>query len=227
MLALYEKTAKAVLNTVEKLNYMGLPLVRGDAWTSPALLAEALNHCESLRTLALGGTRLDDEGVAELAAGLEDGALPALEALIVGANRFGARGVGSLCGVFHRGVAPALQTLAASAVAATPIGASCGSADGQAVAWAAFVVVRRERRGRDGTRGCPPGRGSGMSRERLFQSDRPRGPGGTARCARGQARAAAGACAGGVWQMNMLPWSYWLMRRALGRGGRRVNSRWY
>ena len=49
----------------------------------PALLAEALNHCESLRTLDLNGTRLDDEGVAELAAGLEDGALPALEFLMV------------------------------------------------------------------------------------------------------------------------------------------------
>jgi len=111
VLALYEKTAKAVLGTVEKLDYMGLPLVRGDAWTSPALLAEALNHCESLRTLVLVGTRLDDEGVAELAAGLDDGALPALENLFFNANRFGARGVGALCGVFHRGVAPALQTL--------------------------------------------------------------------------------------------------------------------
>ena len=119
MLALYEKTAKAVLGTVEKLDYMGLPLVRGDAWTSPALLAEALNHCESLRSLVLTGNRLDDEGVAELAAGLEDGALPALESLGVGANRFGARGVGALCGVFHRGVAPALQLLD---VGLTPIG---------------------------------------------------------------------------------------------------------
>ena len=83
VLALYEKTAKAVLGTVEQLYYVGLPLVRGDAWTSPALLAEALNHCESLRTLYLVGTRLDDEGVAELAAGLEDGALPAREFLMV------------------------------------------------------------------------------------------------------------------------------------------------
>ena len=31
VLALYEKTAKAVLGTVEKLYYIGLPLVRGDA----------------------------------------------------------------------------------------------------------------------------------------------------------------------------------------------------
>ena len=81
VLALYVKTAKGVLGTVEKLDYHGLPLVRGDAWTSPALLAEALNRCESLRTLSLVGARLDDEGVAELAAGLEDGALPALEIL--------------------------------------------------------------------------------------------------------------------------------------------------
>ena len=62
VLVLYEKTAKAVLGTVEKLYYVGLPLVRGDAWTSPALLAEALNHCESLRYLVLAGNRLDDEG---------------------------------------------------------------------------------------------------------------------------------------------------------------------
>ena len=34
VLALYEKTAKAVLGTVEKLYYIGLPLVRGDAWTT-------------------------------------------------------------------------------------------------------------------------------------------------------------------------------------------------
>mmetsp|Transcript_47414 Transcript_47414/g.153900 ORF Transcript_47414/g.153900 Transcript_47414/m.153900 type:complete len:249 (-) Transcript_47414:49-795(-) len=132
VLALYEKTAKAVLGTVEKLNYMGLPLVRGDAWTSPALLAEALNHCESLRTLILSGTRLDDEGVAELAAGLEGGALPALENLFFNANRFGARGVGALCGVFHRGVAPTLQMLA---VGATPIG------DEGAVALAAALAT--------------------------------------------------------------------------------------
>ena len=83
VLSLYEKTAKAVLGTVENVQYIGLPLVRGDAWTSPALLADALNYCESLRDLSLMGNRLDDEGVAELAAGLEDGALPALEFLMV------------------------------------------------------------------------------------------------------------------------------------------------
>ena len=138
VLALYEKTAKAVLGTVEKLDYMGLPLVRGDAWTSPALLAEALNHCESLRTFDLSGTRLDDEGVAELAAGLEDGALPALEYLAVGASRFGARGVGALCGVFHRGVAPALQMFD---VGATPIG------DEGAVALAAALATGKPSHG--------------------------------------------------------------------------------
>ncbi|EOD35054.1 hypothetical protein EMIHUDRAFT_110912 [Emiliania huxleyi CCMP1516] len=130
--ALYEKTAKTVLGTVEKLYYIGLPLVRGDAWTSPALLAEALNHCESLRTLALAGNRLDDEGMAELAAGLEDRALPALEFLILPANRFGARGVGALCGAFPRGVAPTLQMLG---VSQTPIG------DEGAVALAAALAT--------------------------------------------------------------------------------------
>ncbi|EOD31928.1 hypothetical protein EMIHUDRAFT_231166 [Emiliania huxleyi CCMP1516] len=132
VLALYEMTANAVLGTVEKLNYMGLPLVRGDAWTSPALLAEALNYCESLRHLVILGTRLDDEGVAELAAGLEDSSLPALVTLSVAHNRFGARGVGSLCDVFHRGVAPTLQMLD---VVLTPIG------DEGAVALAAALAM--------------------------------------------------------------------------------------
>ena len=110
MLALYEKTAKAVLGNVKKLDYYGLPLVRGDAWTSPALLAEALNYCESLRTLVVLGNRLDDEGMAELAAGLEDGALPALKNLSIAVNRYGARGVVALCDVFRRGVAPTLSS---------------------------------------------------------------------------------------------------------------------
>ena len=144
--ALYEKTAKGVLGTVEKLNYMGLPLVRGDAWTSPALLAEALNHCESLRSLILTGTRLDDEGVAELAAGLEDGALPALESLEVAANRFGARGIGALCGVCvpsRRGAGAAdAQRRCHAYWRRGSRGASCGSVDGQAVAWADLVLLR-------------------------------------------------------------------------------------
>mmetsp|Transcript_24848 Transcript_24848/g.78825 ORF Transcript_24848/g.78825 Transcript_24848/m.78825 type:complete len:251 (-) Transcript_24848:130-882(-) len=132
VLALYEKTAKAVLGTIEKLVYIGLPLVRGDVWTSPALLAEALNYCESLRFLALAGNRLDDEGVEELAAGLEDGALPVLETLSLSQHRHGARGVRALCGVFLRGVAPTLQNLG---IAFTPIG------DEGAVALAAALVM--------------------------------------------------------------------------------------
>ena len=119
VLSLYEKTAKAVLGTVENVQYIGLPLVRGDAWTSPALLADALNYCESLRDLSLMGNRLDDEGVAELAAGLEDGALPALEGISLAGNRFGALGVGALCDVFPRRVAPMLNLLAFSF---TPLG---------------------------------------------------------------------------------------------------------
>ena len=111
VLTLYEKTAVAVLGNVESLDYSGLPLVRGDAWTSPVLLAEALNYCDSLRRLTVRGALLDDEGVAELAAGLEDSALPALENLAIMANRFGARGAAALCDIFPRGVAPALKTL--------------------------------------------------------------------------------------------------------------------
>ena len=111
VLTLYEKTAVAVLGNVESLDYSGLPLVRGDAWTSPVLLAETLNYCDSLRRLTVRGALLDDEGVAELAAGLEDSALPALENLAIMANRFGARGAAALCDIFPRGVAPALKTL--------------------------------------------------------------------------------------------------------------------
>ncbi|EOD06412.1 hypothetical protein EMIHUDRAFT_219308 [Emiliania huxleyi CCMP1516] len=221
--ALYEKTAKAVLGTVEKLYYNGLPLVRGDAWTSPALLAEALNHCESLRSLVLLGTRLDDEGVAELAAGLEDGALPALETLFLNASRFGARGVGALCGVFHRGVAPTLQTLD---VGQTPIG------DEGAVAIAAALSTGKPSHGLKldmcdvGDEGAMalaaalPAAGQGCRVNAMFNRI------GLA----GQAalldalEAKHGPQPGhgiAVQQMNLLPWSCPLIR-AFGRGFRRV-----
>ncbi len=44
VLRLYEQTAKAVLGSIEHLDYSGLPLLRGDGWCSPARLAEALNR---------------------------------------------------------------------------------------------------------------------------------------------------------------------------------------
>ena len=111
VISLYERTANAVLGTIEEIEYMGLPLVRGDKWCSPARLAEALNYCARLRSLMVVGTRLDDDGVAELAAGLKPGALPALEILNFAGNYFGARGIASLCDVFGRGVAPRLKGL--------------------------------------------------------------------------------------------------------------------
>ena len=225
VLSLYEKTAKAVLGTVENVQYIGLPLVRGDAWTSPALLADALNYCESLRDLSLMGNRLDDEGVAELAAGLEDGALPALQTLYLPANRFGARGVGSLCGAFHRGVAPALQMLD---VAATPIGKEgavalavalatgkpshglnlqwCDVGDEGAMALAAALPAAAE--------GCRVNAsfnrmglaGQAVLLEALEAKHGPQPGNGIA-----------------VLQVNLLPWSYPLVR-VLGRGWRRVNE---
>ncbi|EOD35208.1 hypothetical protein EMIHUDRAFT_227767 [Emiliania huxleyi CCMP1516] len=225
VLALYVKTAKGVLGTVEKLDYHGLPLVRGDAWTSPALLAEALNHCESLRTLSLVGTRLDDEGVAELAAGLEDGALPALEILHLWANRYGARGVGALCGVFHRGVAPTLQMLA---VALTPIGdegaavlatalstgtpshglalGGCDVGDKGAMALAAALPAAGQ--------GChlyaPLNRIGLAGQAALLEAlEAKHGP------QPGHAM--------GVYQVSLFPWSYSLVR-AFGRGMRRVQE---
>ena len=45
VLELYKKTVSAVLGTVEKLEFAGMPLVSGDEWCSPAQLAEALNIC--------------------------------------------------------------------------------------------------------------------------------------------------------------------------------------
>ncbi|EOD30873.1 hypothetical protein EMIHUDRAFT_232274 [Emiliania huxleyi CCMP1516] len=223
VLALYEKTAKAVLGTVEKLDYTGLPLVRGDAWTSPALLAEALNHCESLRTLVVAGNRLDDEGVAELAAGLEGGALPVLEALYVAANRFGARGVGALCGVFHRGVAPALQTLD---VAATPIG------DEGAVALAAALSTGKPSHGLSlafcdvsdegamALAAALPAAGQGCRVNAFFNRIGLAGQAALldALDAKHGPQPGHGIA---VLQVNLLPWSCPLIR-AWGRGGRRV-----
>jgi len=225
VLALYEKTANAVLGTVEKLNYMGLPLVRGDAWTSPALLAEALNYCESLRHLVILGTRLDDEGVAELAAGLEDSSLPALVTLSVAHNRFGARGVGSLCDVFHRGVAPTLQMLD---VVLTPIGdegavalaaalamgkpshalvlAHCDVGDEGAMALAAALPATGQ-----GCRVIAPFNRIGLAGQAalLDALEAKHGP------QPGHAMV--------VMQVNLLPWSTPLMR-AWGRGWRRVTE---
>ena len=119
VLQLYAKTAAAVLGTVRELSYIGLPLVRGDEWTSPTRLAEALNYCERLQELAVCGARLDDEGARELAAGLDHGALPELDILSLSSSRFGARGVAAVCSVFERGVARRLTLLT---LMGTPIG---------------------------------------------------------------------------------------------------------
>ena len=77
------------------------------------------------------GARLDDDGVAELVAGLKDGALPALEVLAPGPHRYGARGVEAPCGVFRRGVAPRLPSLS---FAFMPIGDAGAAAVAAAVA---------------------------------------------------------------------------------------------
>ena len=111
VLALYEKTASAVLGSSEKLDYMGLPLKVGDPWCSPARLGEALNLSTGLRGLRITGTQLTDEGVAELVATLDDGALPNLDILKMGCNRFGAPGVSTLCDKLCGGAAPDLQLL--------------------------------------------------------------------------------------------------------------------
>ncbi|EOD17302.1 hypothetical protein EMIHUDRAFT_244165 [Emiliania huxleyi CCMP1516] len=223
VLALYEKTAKAVLGTVKKLDYYGLPLLRGDAWTSPALLAEALNYCESLRTLVVLGNRLDDEGMTELAAGLEDGALPALKNLSIAVNRYGARGVVALCDVFRRGVAPTLHLLN---VSWTPIG------DNGAAALATTLAMGKPSRSLD-VWGCDVGADGAMALAAAL-------PAAGQRChvnapfnrmgLAGQAallealEAKHGPQLGhgfAVLQVTLLPWSTPLVR-ALGRGFRRV-----
>jgi hypothetical protein len=111
VLELYKRTASAVLGTVEKLDFSGMPLVSGDEWCSPAQLAEALNLCSSLQGLSLAGTRLTDKGVEELVGGLDDGALPALTDLGCNGVRFSAEGVATLCDAFGHGLAPKLAKL--------------------------------------------------------------------------------------------------------------------
>ena len=77
--------------------------------------------------------------MAELVAGLKDGALPALEVLALGHNRYGARGVEAVCGVFRRGVAPRLQNLS---FAFMPIGDAGAAAVAAAVATGAALPPR-------------------------------------------------------------------------------------
>lgn len=109
VLALYTKTANAVLGSATRLNFVGVALSHEDPWCSPSRLAEALNCCRRLELLQLAGTQLDDEGAAALAGSLTDGALPLLKTLDVKYNRFGERGVHALCSIFARGVAPELK----------------------------------------------------------------------------------------------------------------------
>ena len=133
------------------------------------------------------------------------------------------RGVGALCGVFHRGVAPALQTLN---VGATPIG------DEGAVALAAALATGTPSHGLNlwccdvGDEGAMalaaalPAAGQGCRVNAMFNRI------GLA----GQAvlldalEAKHGPQLGhtmAVTQVNLLPWSYPLVR-AWGRGWRRV-----
>ena len=116
---LYQQTAEWVLGSVEELDYRGQPVLCDDPWSSPEKLAEALNYCTSLKRLILGATQLDDKLATQLAAGLDDEALPALDKLDLSSGRYGTRGVGELCSIFRRGVAPRLSLLS---FAWTPFG---------------------------------------------------------------------------------------------------------
>ena len=110
VLQLYSKTACALLGTVDKLSFMGLPLKIGDRWRSPERVGPLLNYCTRLKTLSLAGTQLDNIGMLRLVENLDSGALPELKTLHIGSNRFGADGIIELCEAFNRGVAPQLAT---------------------------------------------------------------------------------------------------------------------
>ena len=111
VLALYEKTARAVLGCVKELSFFGIPFDPKDPWRSPERLGQALNFCVNLKRLDLNFTGLTDEHLASISGVLSSGALPQLEQLFLGFNRLGPRGVEALGSALVRGVAPGLKVM--------------------------------------------------------------------------------------------------------------------
>ena len=111
VLALYEKTARAVLGSVKELSFVGIPFDPKDQWRSPERLGQALNFCVNLKKLNLNFTGLTDEHLASISGVLSSGALPQLEQLFLGFNRLGPRGVEALGSALISGVAPGLKVM--------------------------------------------------------------------------------------------------------------------
>jgi hypothetical protein len=111
VLALYKKTARAVLGGVKELSFFGIPFDPMDPWHSPERLGQALNFCVYLKRLDLNFTGLTDEHLASISGVLSKGALPQLEQLFVGFNNLGPRGIEALGSALVSGVAPGLKVM--------------------------------------------------------------------------------------------------------------------
>jgi hypothetical protein len=111
VLALYEKTARAVLGGVKELSFFGIPFDPMDPWRSPERLGQALNFCVNLKRLDLNFTGLTDEHLASISGVLSSGALPQLEQLFLVFNHLGPRGVEALGSALVSGVAPGLKVM--------------------------------------------------------------------------------------------------------------------
>jgi hypothetical protein len=111
VLALYERTARAVLGGIKQLSFFGMPFDPKDPWRSPERLGQALNFCVNLKRLDLNFTGLTDKHLASISGVLSSGALPQLEQLFLGFNRLGPRGVEALGSALISGVAPGLKVI--------------------------------------------------------------------------------------------------------------------
>ena len=115
VLALYKRTARAVLGGVKELSFFGMRLDPKDPWRSPERLGHALNFCVNLKKLDLIFTGLTDEHLASVSGVLSSDALPQLEQLFLGFNHLGPRGIEALGSALVSGVAPGLKVMLLSA----------------------------------------------------------------------------------------------------------------
>jgi len=111
VLALYERTARAVLGGIKQLSFFGMPFDPKDPWRSPERLGLALNFGVNLKKLDLNFTGLTDEHLKSISGVLSKGALPQLEQLMLGFNRLGPRGMEALGSALVSGVAPGLKVM--------------------------------------------------------------------------------------------------------------------
>jgi hypothetical protein len=111
VLALYEKTARAVLGGVKELSFVGFPFDPKDPWRSPEQLGQVLNFCVNLKRLDLNFTGLTEDHLASISGVLSSRALPQLEQLFLGFNHLGPRGVEALGSALISGVALGLKVM--------------------------------------------------------------------------------------------------------------------